>query len=124
VPPRTSFNFARIQRVGLGPLLGLLMEPLDIGLELPSIDPPDASAADLDRRKVARSDERIDLGHAHVEVIGDIFERHEPRFGSQARRESSTGVFHLEHENNTRSLQIRDFKPICCRLTPVACESV
>lgn len=57
------------------PRLRLVVGPLDEGLELGSINPPDAPPADLDRRKPSRSDERVDLRNAHVEVSSDVLER-------------------------------------------------
>jgi hypothetical protein len=63
---------ARVERVIPGPSLGLVVEPLDVGLELALVDPPDAAAPDLDGGELARPDERVDLGDAHAQVGGDV----------------------------------------------------
>lgn len=59
----------------LGPLLSLLVEPLDVRLELVAVDAPHASSTELDRGKVTRSDERVDLRNAHVQKRGDVVQR-------------------------------------------------
>lgn len=63
----------------LRPLLGFLMKPLDVLIELVLVHPPDAAAADLDRRKLARPDQRIDLRNRDAQVSGHVFERDEAR---------------------------------------------
>jgi hypothetical protein len=57
------------------PLLRGPVHALDVGLELRSVDSPHAAAADLDRRKRARPNERVDLGDADVEKRGNVLER-------------------------------------------------
>ena len=59
------------------PRLSLVVKPLDIGLELLSIDPPHTPAPDLDGRKLPGSDKRVDLRNAHAQIGGDVFERQE-----------------------------------------------
>lgn len=102
------------------PFVGFLVEALDIRLQLPAIDPPDASSTDLDGGQLARPHERVDLGHADVEEVGNVFERHEARFNSERLRAGTAGVIHVEAKNSTRSPRIRDFDSICSRLTPLA----
>ena len=68
---------AWVERMLLGPLFRLLVKPLDVGLELPSVHPPDPSAPDLDRGEVARSNKRVDLRNADAQVRGHIVEREE-----------------------------------------------
>lgn len=66
------------------PLLSLLMETVDVRLELCLVDPPDASAADLDRRELARAHERVDLGNADAEVGRDVLQGEEARLNGGA----------------------------------------
>jgi hypothetical protein len=106
--------------VSLGPFVGFLVEALDVRLKLPSINPPDASSTDLDGGQLARAHERVDLGHADVEEVGNVFERHEARFNAERLRAGTAGVIHVELQDSTRSPRIRDFDSICSRLTPLA----
>ncbi len=62
-----------------GPRLRLFVEPVDERLELLSVDPPDATAPDLDRGELARPDERVDLRNAHAQIGRDVVERQEAR---------------------------------------------
>ena len=55
-----------------GPRLGLFVEPVDERLELLAIDPPHATAPDLDRGELARPDERVDLRNAHAQIGRDV----------------------------------------------------
>jgi hypothetical protein len=56
----------------LGPRLGLLMQTVDERLELFTVHPPHASSSYLDRRELARTDERVDLRNAHAQVGRDV----------------------------------------------------
>lgn len=76
---REGGDLAGVERVLHGPLSGLAMEPVDVGLELFDIDAPHAPAPDLDGRKLPGSHDRIDLGDADTEVGGDVFESEEAR---------------------------------------------
>lgn len=57
-----------------------LVKTVDVGIELLSVDPPDTSPTDLDRGQLPRTNERVDLRHADVEIGRDILEGEEPRF--------------------------------------------
>lgn len=61
------------------PLLGLLVKSLDVLLQLAPIDPPHASAPDLDRRKLAGAHERVDLGDADAQIGGHVVQCEEAR---------------------------------------------
>jgi hypothetical protein len=63
--------------MGLGPLLSLVVQPVDVGLELGLVDTPNAAPADLDRGQLARANERVDLRDADAQVGGDVLEREE-----------------------------------------------
>lgn len=52
----------------LGPLLGFLVKPLDVLLQLPSVDAPYASAPDLDRRQLSGPHQRVHLGDADAQI--------------------------------------------------------
>lgn len=54
------------------PLARLFVEPLDIALELILRNSPDSPAPDLDRRKVARSHQRVYLRNADLQIFGDV----------------------------------------------------
>ncbi len=56
----------------LRPLLGFLMKPLDVLIQLVLVHSPDAAASDLDRRQLARPDQRIDLGNRDAQVGGHV----------------------------------------------------
>jgi hypothetical protein len=69
------------------------MEPVDVGIELRSVNAPHPTPPDLHGWEVSGAHEGIDLRHAHVEVCGDIFERQQARF--DARRPASfLGLFY------------------------------
>ncbi len=54
------------------PFLRLLVEPLDVFVQLPSVDAPHTSAPDLDGRKLPGTDERVHLGDANAQIDGHI----------------------------------------------------
>jgi hypothetical protein len=70
---------ARVQGVGLRPLVGLVMEPLDVGLELRFVHSPHTAAPDLDGRELAGANEGVDLGHADAEIGRNVFQGQETR---------------------------------------------
>lgn len=72
------------------PLLGFLVQLFQVGVELTSVDPPDAPAADLDRRKGPRPDQRVDLGNTDAEIGRNILEGHEARL--DIRRSALSGL--------------------------------
>lgn len=59
------------------PRLRFLVKALHVCLELVTVDAPDASAADLDRRQLPGPNQRIDLRNAHAQVGRDVLERQE-----------------------------------------------
>ena len=61
----------------LSPRLGLLVESLDVALELLTVDPPHAAAADLDGRQLSRPDQGVHLRHAHAQIRRDVLQREE-----------------------------------------------
>ena len=69
-----------------GPLLRIFVQPLEIGIELPSIHPPYAPAADLDGGEVARADQRVHLRNTHAQVGRNVFQGHETRFHARRGR--------------------------------------
>ena len=117
---RPSLHLSWVEGMSFGPLVRLVMKPFDVRLELPAIDPPDASAADLDGWELARPDERIDLRNAHVEEVGNVLKCHEPWFEAETLRYRAGGVIHVEPKNSTCSPRIPDFDSICSCLTPLA----
>ena len=94
-----------------GPRTRFFVQPLDVRLELVPIDPPHSSAADLDRRQVPRSNERIDLRNADAQVGRDIFEREEAGLDGP-----SALLVLLGHRANLSpaSLGILDLKVFAC----------
>jgi hypothetical protein len=62
-----------------GPFRGLLVESVDVGVQLPLVDPPNSSPTELYRRELPGPDEGIDLRGAHAEIGGDVFESEEAR---------------------------------------------
>lgn len=113
--------FFGIEGVSFCPLLGFLMKPFDVGLELCPIDPPNAAASYLDRRETPGSNERIDLRAAHIKKLSNIFKSHEARLGraSSGSRHALTsrGRTHTQ-ESSTRWCQIPGFETICFGLRP------
>ena len=67
-----------VQGVRAGPLAGLLVETFDVALQLAAIDPPDPPAPDLHGGQGSGPYQRVNLRNAHVEIDGDVLERHEP----------------------------------------------
>ena len=66
---------------GLGGLrVGLLVHPLDEGLELDRLHPPLTAPADLQRAQVAAPDQGVDLGGRGGEDLRDVGEGQETRF--------------------------------------------
>src|SRR5688572_26421215 len=78
---RSAF-LPRVQRMLLSPSLRFFMQPLEVGVQLVAIDPPDPSAPKLYGRKAPRADQGVHLRNAHAEVRRNIFEREEPRLES------------------------------------------
>lgn len=74
-----------------GPLLRLLVELIEVGVELSPIDPPDPPPTDLYRRQFARSNERIDLRNTHAQVGRDVFQGHEARLDGRGTGLSALG---------------------------------
>ena len=110
-----------VQGVGLRPFVRIPVKPFDVGLELPAINSPNPAPSDLDRRKLARSHQRIHLGDAHVEVVRHVLESHESRFDAEILRAGGGGgVVHVMVHDNTCSSRIRDFGFVCACLTPLA----
>ena len=54
------------------PLTRFFVKPLDVRLELLTVDSPDPAPAHLDRRQLARADEGVCLRHADGEVGRDV----------------------------------------------------
>ncbi len=67
------------------PALGLRLQAIDVFVELFAVNAPHAPPSDLDRRKVARPNERVDLRDADRQIGGHVLER------EQARLESRSG---------------------------------
>ena len=90
----------------LGPGLGFLVEPLDIGFQLLAVDPPHTSSPQLDARKVTGADECVGLRNAHIQVRGDVFEGQEP--GLDPRSVWCTLGAHVSHDSTVtcRSLYL------------------
>jgi hypothetical protein len=63
----------------LGPFRGLLVKPVDVGVQLPLVDPPHPTPTELYRRELAGPDEGVDLCGTHAEIGGDVFESEEAR---------------------------------------------
>ncbi len=70
----------RRKRVLDRPTLGGVVESIDVLLELPASHSPYTPAADLDGRKLAGTDQRIDLCGADVQVGRNILQGQEPGF--------------------------------------------
>jgi hypothetical protein len=58
----------------LGPFRGPLVKPVDVGVQLPLVDPPHPTPTELYRRELAGPDEGVDLCGTHAEIGGDVFE--------------------------------------------------
>lgn len=61
------------------PLLGFFMEALHIVVQLLTVHPPHAAAADLYRRQLSRTHERVDLGHADTQIGRHVIEGEKAR---------------------------------------------
>lgn len=85
------------------PFACLVVQPLDVVLELLTVDPPHTATPDLDGRQLARAHQRVDLRDAHAEIGGDIFEREQARLDA-GRAPTSFGslmrIGHAPHPNN------------------------
>ena len=117
---RRLLDLSGIQWVRPRPFVGGLVEALDVGIQLPAIDPPDSTAPDLYRGKLPRAHQRVNLRDADVEVIGHVLERHEARFDPRRGRAGAPGFIHVVQQGNTQSSRIPDLDSICSRLTPLA----
>ena len=67
------------------PLTGLLVQPIDVGLQLLLVDAPHAPAADLYRGKVPTAHQRIDLLDADTEIFRHVLQSHEPGLDRRLR---------------------------------------
>ena len=113
---RGSSALTGVQRVLLRPGLGLFVQPFHVGLELPSIDPPDAAAPDLDRGEITRTDERVDLGDAHAEIRRHVVEGEKAGLYRRALR----GAVLLRHRvklppDCDRFIYLNAFAYVCAR---------
>jgi len=63
-----------------GPLLGFLMKPVDVIVQLTPVDTPHTAAPDLDRRQLAGADQAVDLGDAHSQKCRHLVEGEEALF--------------------------------------------
>ena len=78
------------------PFAGFLVKAIDVGLELVAVHSPDASTADLDRRQLSGTDERVCLRDAHGKIGRHIFERHEARLHARFLSLRARFVAHLQ----------------------------
>src|SRR4029453_19397411 len=83
------------ERVLARPVGGLLVHALDVGVELETVHTPHATPAQLDRRKLAAADQRIDLGDPDIEDRGHILQRVEPGLDAGRGHVGLLGVIHL-----------------------------
>lgn len=77
--------------MSLSPLLRFFVEALEVGLELCSVDTPNAAAPDLHRRQIPGAYERVHLRDAHAEVGRNILESHESRLDVRGGRLRALG---------------------------------
>jgi len=61
----------------LGPLLGFLVKPVDVVVQLAPVDAPHPTAPDLDRRQLAGANQAVDLGDAHAQKCRHLVEGEE-----------------------------------------------
>jgi hypothetical protein len=90
----------RIVRAGygmqLGPFRGFPVKPVDVAVQFPLVDPPNAASAELYGGELAGPHEGIDLRGAHAEIGGDVFESEETGLnacGSLASITATSGPF-------------------------------
>jgi hypothetical protein len=85
----------------LGPLRGLLVKPIDVGVQLPLVDAPNTTSTELYRRKLPGPNEGIDLRGAHAEIGGDVFESQEAGFDAPRPIASMAATsWHVVHNPN------------------------
>jgi hypothetical protein len=106
-----------IQRVRLSPLLGLLLQPFDIGVELATVDPPYPPATKLDPRQLTGSHERVGLRSADVQVRRDVLESEEAGFDTRGPATILSGFLH----SRNRTIPMRRFLgfPVDCARLPL-----
>ena len=104
--------------MSLRPLLGLLVQPLHIGLELPPIDAPDPAAPDLDGWKLSGANQRVHLRDADRQVDRHIVEGQKARLylrfaiaGAAGLRSGHRPTIALDHG---RYLHLAAFAAVCC----------
>ncbi len=68
------------------PLLGFAAEPIHIGVELTTVNSPDAATPDLYPGQLIGADQRVDLADAHRQVGRNVIE------GEQAGLDNRPGV--------------------------------
>lgn len=67
------------------PVLGLLVEPFDIGLELVPVHSPYPAPADLDAGQLVRAHKGINLLDTDREIRRDVLQREKPRLERRPR---------------------------------------
>lgn len=77
--------------------LGLAVKPLDVGVELLAVDPPDAAAADLHGGQIARPNQRVSLSDADVEIDRNVLERQKPRLYGRSSGRTWFGIRVMSH---------------------------
>lgn len=101
---RQSTPRVRIKRVVGDLLRGLFVHPVDERIELATVDTPDPSATELESGQLSRTDQGVDLSHAHVEHDRRIFQRQEP--GLDARRPVTWGDLVLGHAQSVAEVSV------------------
>jgi hypothetical protein len=103
--------------MSLRPLLGLLVKPFHVGLELGAVHPPDTAASDLDGGELTGSDQGVDLGDAHRQVCGHVFKSEESGLDlGFTVAGAGVGLGHLATiaPDQLEYLHLASFAAVCC----------
>ena len=100
------------------PLLGLLVQPLHVGLELAPIDTPDPTTPDLDGRKLTGANQRVHLRDADRQVNRHVVEGQKTRLYLGSTIAGATGIRSGHRPtiapDHDRYLHLASFAAVCC----------
>jgi hypothetical protein len=114
-----ELRVALVQRMRLRPPLGFLLESLDVGIEFFPVDAPHAAAPELDPGQLSRTNKRVGLRRAHVEIRSNVLKGEQTRLDGRRRLVTFRRICHPS-KATTRRRHLPDLPLGSGRLTPLA----
>jgi hypothetical protein len=114
------------QRMKPRPLRCPFVQSIDVGVQLPLIDPPHPPSPELHGRELAGADQRVNLSHADAEVGRDVLEREKARLdpGSPPAAVSVSGARAHNRNDSTDMGRGPVSTAVCVRLPVHTCGRI